>query len=276
VGKPRRWAVLRLVRRPHHVWSTLTTVGLIVGAAGAVAAVAATMPASAASLGACGGSIALAPGDTGSCSETVSDTSDSTSTPVNVSLVINTTSTSGGGTAGSGAGTEAVLDGLASGLQVSVKDTTTGHTFSLGTISCYTDSSESAAASYPDATYCASSSKSQTVASDVDNASFGDSFVISWSFPLAAGNLYQGGGAIVQIASSYTGSTSGSGTLGASTGPTGGVLGASTPTTGAALPELVGELLLSVGFLLVLTGMYFYAGRQRRQSAGGRPQPPLN
>jgi hypothetical protein len=216
----------------------------------------------------------LAPGDTGSCSETVSDTSNSTKTPVNVTLVINTTAASGGGTPGSGIGTEALLDGQPTGLQVTVTDTDTGQTFSLGTVSCYADPSKSTGATYPDAAYCISSSSSQTVASNVDNASFSNTFVISWSFPLAAGNPYQGAGGTVLLQSTYTGTgasgtgasgTVGSGTLGASTGPSGGQLAASTPTTGAALPETLAKLLLGAGFLLALAGVLLYLrGRRTR------------
>jgi len=243
--------------RPRRLWSVLVAVGLVMGAAGIVIAVAAASPASAASLGVCGASIALAPGDTGSCLETVSDTSNSTSTPVKVTLVINTVSTSGGGAPGSGVGTEAVLDGQSTGLQVLVKDVTTGRNFNLGTVSC------------PNAAYCASTSRAQTVATNVDNSSFGDSFEIIWSFPIAAGNPYQGAAATIQLASTYTG-TGGSGVLGASTGPNGGVLAASTPTTGARLPETVGQLLVGAGVLLALIGMFLYMRGQRN-----RPfQPP--
>ena len=257
---------------PRRLWSGLVLAGLAIGLAGLIIGVAAASPASAASLGACGASIALAPGDIGSCSEVVSDTGNSTSAQVDVALVISTTSTSGGGTPGSGVGTEAVLDGLANGLQVTVKDTNTNQTFNLGTIYCRTDSSQLRRAPYyPKAAYCASTSISQTVATNVDNAKFGDTFEISWSFPPAAGNPYQGSGARIQLASTYTG-TGGSGTLGASTGPDGGQLAAGTPTTGARLPESLGQLLLGAGVILVLAGMFAYMRGQRN-----RPfEPPMS
>lgn len=250
---------------PRSLWSTLVMAGALTGATGVVIGIAAASSVAAASLGACGGSVSVAPGDSGSCSETVSDTSNSTSTPVDVSLVINTTSLSGGGSSGSGIATEAVLDGLPSGLQVTITDTSTGQTFNLGTISCYTDSTEKTPGTYPDAAYCASSSSQQTVATDVDNASFSNTFKISWSFPLGSGNPYQGSGATIQLSSTYTGTGTGSGTLGASTGPSGGQLAASTPTTGVQLPETLGQLLLGSGVLLILAGMFLYVRRQRNE-----------
>jgi hypothetical protein len=94
-------------------------------------------------------------------------------------------------------------------------------------------------------------------------------FVISWSFPLAASNPYEGGGVTIQLQFTYTGTTSGS-VLGASTGTSGGQLAASTPATGAALPEMLGKLLLGAGFLLALAGVLLYLRGQR-----SRPfQPP--
>ena len=239
--------------------------GLVAGSLGALVEVAVANSALALGLDVCGASRSIVPGDAGSCSETVRDTSNSTSIQVNVALVISTTSTSGGGASGSGVGTEAVLDGQPNGLQVNVTDSNTGQTFSLGTIYCRTDSSKlSRAPVYPNASYCTSSSRSQTV----DNASFSNTFVIRWSFPLAADNPYQGSGATVQLQSTYTGA-GGSGTLGASTGPNGGALAASTPTTGARLPETLGQLLVGAGVLLALVGMFLYMRGQR-----SRPFPP--
>ncbi|MGH7643902.1 MAG: hypothetical protein ACRENX_13005 [Candidatus Dormibacteria bacterium] len=240
--------------------------GLVLGSAGFVVGVAAAAPVSAASLGACGSSTSLMPGNSGSCTETVSDPN-TTATQVNVTLVLSTSSTSGGGTPGSLLATEAVLDGQPDGLQVTVTDETTPQTFSLGPISCYTDSSESTPASYPNAAYCASTSSSQTVASNVNNATFADTFQISWSFPLAASNPYQGSSAAVTLASTYTGTT-GSGTLGASTSPHSGQLGASTPSTGAALPTTLGTLLLGAGIILAVLGAMLYIGEQRRRPVG--------
>ena len=257
--------------RPGRLWSVLVAAGLLTGAVGVVIGLAAASTVSASSLGACGSSIALAPGDAGSCSETVSDTSNSTSTAVNVTLVINTVSTSGGGAPGSGLATEAVMDGESAGLQVLVKDVTTGRNFYLGTVSCYSNSSKSTVSIYPNAAYCASTSNAQTVATNVDNSSFGDTFEIIWSFPRSAGNPYQGAGATIQLSSTYTG-VGGSGTLGASTGPNGGQLAASTPTTGAQLPETLGQLLLGAGVVLVLGGMFAYTKGERNRHI---PPPTL-
>jgi hypothetical protein len=228
----------------------------------------------------------LVPGATGSCSGTISDTTLNTSTPVDVALVVNTTSSSGGHTSGSGIATEALLDGQTDGLQVTITDTSSNQTFSLGAVSCYSDSGKSTLASYPNAAYCVSSSRSQTVASNVGNASFSNDFVISWSFPLAASNPYEGGGVTIQLQFTYTGTTSGavrgastttsgtttSGTGTSGTGTSGGQLAASTgtPTTGAALPETLAKLLLGAGFLLALAGVLLYLRGQ-----WSRPfQPP--
>jgi len=253
---------------PRRVWSVVVAVGMLTGTIGLLIGIAAANPASAASLGACGGAISLVPGAKGSCTETVSDTSDPRSTPVNVTLVIDTTSKSGGGLPGSGTATEAVLDGLPSGLHVTVTDTTSGHVFALGTILCYTDPSASTAAAYPNSAYCSSSSTAETVASDVNNATFDDTFKIHWWLPRTSGNPYQGSAGSIELTSTYTG-TSGSGTLGASTGPSGGQLAASTPVTGADLPETVGRLLLGAGVVLILFGLFLYMkSRDARPSEG--------
>jgi hypothetical protein len=106
------------------------------------------------------------------------------------------------------------------------------------------------------------------------NARFSHNFVISWSFPLAAGNPYEGGGVTIQLQSTYTGTTRGSvqgastGTSG--TGTSGGQLAASIPTTGAAPPQMLGKLLLGAGFLLALAGVLLYFRGQRSRSC----QPP--
>jgi hypothetical protein len=215
--------------------------GLLTGAAGIVVGVAGLVPASAAVLGACGISTTLVPGDSGSCSGIISDTtSPSYSGPVDVTLVIGTTSSSAGRASGSGTGTEALLDGQADGLQVTV--------------------------TYPNAAYCVSSSSSQIVATSVQNTTFSDNFVIDWSFPLAATNPYEGSGATITLVATFTGATAG-GVLGASTGPAGGVLGASTPTTGAGLPGTLSSLLLVMGIAMVLAGVIVY--RIDRNSAPG-------
>lgn len=256
--------VIQHYRRPRQVWSTLVLAGLLFGVVGVATEVAAASPASAAAVGACGKSMSLAPGAQGSCSETVSDTSNNTSAQVQVNLVVATTSTSGGGAGDSGIGTEAILDGRPGGLHVTVTDTTTGQTFSLGTIFCYRDSGKSAPATYPNAAYCDSSSGLQRVATNVNNASFTNTFLVAWSFPLAAGNPYQGAGATVQLQSTYVGAT-GSGTLGVSTGPSGGQLAASTPTTGAELPETLAQFLLSAGVLLAIVGALLFMRGQRNR-----------
>jgi hypothetical protein len=203
--------------------TALMVAGFVAGSLGAVVGIATANPTSAAGLNVCGNSLSMAPGDSGTCSEIISDTSAPTNTStVDVTVVIATVSTSGGGspTATPPAATEALLDGTSTGLQVvSITDTNTGQTFSLGSVSCYTDSSMATAASYPTAAYCESTSPSELVASSVDNATFSNTFVINWSFPLAAGNPYQGSGATISVTATFTG--------------TGGATPTPTPTTTA-------------------------------------------
>jgi len=260
-----------------HRWSWLVVAGSLVGASAMVVALAGLTPASAALLQSCDTPASVVPGASGSCSLTVSDTNGAGyKGQVDVAVALYTTSNSGGRTTGSGIGTEALLDGEPDGLQATVTDTTTNQQFVLGTITCYTNRTETSPASYPNASYCASSSRFQTVASDVDNASFSNNVVIHWWFPVAAGNPYQCGRAKIILQSTFTG-TGGSGTLGAGTGPTspnGGVLAASTtaPTTGAQLPEGLAELLLGAGILLALAGVLM----SKREHLTGRFQPPTS
>ncbi len=258
---------LPLRRRP--LWSVLVMAGILIGASGLVAGVATLIPASASTLQSCGIAAMVVPGASGSCSGTISDTSGSSYNGlVDVTVAIYTSSMSAGHTVGSGVGTEALLDGQDTGLQVSVIDTSTRRKFALGPASCYTDSTKSAPASYPNAAYCESSSSSQAVASSAQNASFSNNFVIRWWFPWKAGNPYQGSAATVTLDATFTGATGG-GVLAASTGPAGGVLGASTPSTGAALPETISAALLATGLLLVLAGVAVY--RRRQGANAGRP-----
>jgi hypothetical protein len=240
-----------------------------------VVALAALTPASAALMQSCGTPASVVPGASGSCSLTVSDTNaGGYKGQVDVAVALYTTSTSDGQTRGSGVGTEALLDGQPDGLLATVIDTTTNQQFDFGTFTCYKNRTESSPAAYPNASYCASSSRFQTVATNMDIATFSNSFVIHWRFPLAAGNPYQGGRAKIILQSAFTG-TSGSGTLGVSTGPTspnGGVLAASTttPTTGAQLPEGIAKLLLGAGILLALAGVLL----SKREHRTGLFQPP--
>jgi hypothetical protein len=163
---------------------------------------------------------------------------------------------------------------------VTVTDTTSGQTFVLGAISCYTNSTKTAPASYPNAAYCVSSSSSQTVATSVQNTTFSDNFVIDWSFPLAATNPYEGSGATITLDATFTGATAGGargasttggqhgGLLGASTtgGQHGGVLGASSPVTGAQLPIVLSCVLIVLGLGLVFSGLWVW----RRQRSFGQ------
>jgi hypothetical protein len=173
---------------------------------------------------------------------------------------------------GGGVATEALLDGQpgqTDGLQVTIADTRTNQTFSLGAVSCYTDSCKLTLAIYPNAAYSVSSSSSQTVARNVGNARFSNNFAISESFPLAAGTPYEGGRATIQLRSTYTG-TGNSGTIGTGTGPHRGQPAASTPRARSELPETLGKLLPGAGFRLALAGVLLYLRGQR-----SRPfQPP--
>lgn len=294
------WHRIQQVARPRlRLGAALVVAGLLTGGVGTVVGIAAATVASAAGLSACGSSLAIVPGDSGTCSQTITDSTSPTNTStVDVTVVVSTVSTSGGGapSATPPVATEAPLDGTPSGLQVvSITDTQTGATVHLGAISCYTDSTKTSPASYPTAAYCASSSSPQLIASDVDNATFSNTLVIKWAFPLAAGNPYQGGGATISITPTFTGvasqqvvprstptptvtptPTPSGGVLGQSTtSPTPSpsvspkkhhaVLGASTPTTGADVPIVLSRVLIVVGLGLLFAGLVIWR-RQRYYS----------
>ncbi len=242
--------------------AVLVTAGFVSGSLGAVMGIAAANAALAQGLNICGSSLSLAPGDSGTCSETISDTAAPTNTStVNVTVVVSSVSTSGGGspTATPPVATEALLDGTSSGLQVVITDLTTGSTFALGPVSCYTDSSKTTKATYPTAAYCASTSKPQRVASSVDNAKFSNTFQIKWEFPIGAGNPYQGAAATISLTPTFTGATGGAvkgaSTTRGSTTPHGGVSGASTPATGAGLPLVLSRILIVAGLALLFSGL---------------------
>jgi hypothetical protein len=220
----------------------------------------------------CNGALAtasLVPGDSGSCTFSYSETAAQLGNPFTVTLDIDSTSTSGGGSAGSQTATEALLDGRATGLQVTVTDSS-GNSFGLGTSSC--------SATYPDATTCSSKHDAQPVPGTTATSSWTDTFTISWSLPLAAGNPYQGGNATVTVTPFYNGmsaptpvatSTPGSGVLGISysPSPSGGVLGASTPSTGAGPTSTASLVLIALGMVLLLIGAsgVGWASRSRRR-----------
>jgi hypothetical protein len=274
----------------------LLIVGLGMGGVGTVLGLAAVSPVSAAgSLRICSASIRVMPGDGGTCTETIRDSADPRyGGPVDVSIVISTVSNSGGGPAvfdqagtasGSGpVGTEALLDGQPTGLQVArVADR--NHVYELGPISCYSGPPPAPSATYPDASYCQSQSTRQLVAVNVDNATFSDAITIFWSFPISAGNVYQGGSASITIVPTFTAST---GPVGPPAGhtptpsPTGAVkgasttsppappspgghqrvLGASAPNTGAQLSVVLSRALIVAGLALVLIGLWV---RRRRR-----------
>jgi hypothetical protein len=154
----------------------------------------------------CGTPASVVPGASGSCSLTVSDTNaGGYKGQVDVAVALYTTSNSGGRATGSGVGTEALLDGQPDALQATVIDTTTNQQFDFGTFTCYKNRNERSPAAYPNASYCASSSRFQTVATNVNNASFSNNFVIHWWFPPAAGNPYQCGRAKIILQSAFTG-----------------------------------------------------------------------
>jgi len=154
--------------------------------------------------------------------------------------------------------TEALLDGRTTGLQVTVSDSAS-NTFGAGTPSC--------TGTYPHATPCSSTDDGQAVPGAVGVRSWSDTFTISWSLPLAAGNPYEGGSATVTVTAYYNGTPAPSpspsptppgGVSGISSGPspTGGVSAASTPSTGAGPIPTSSLVLIALGMVLLLAGAY--------------------
>lgn len=203
-------------RAPGVLGLAVVAAGLLTGSIGVMVAVAASSPALAAGLNACGGSLQMVPGDHGTCTQIVTDnTSPRYGGNVNVTVVVTTTSTSGGGSPAASplVGTEALLDGSPTGLQIArIEDETTGTIVDLGPIQCFTNSSMTVPVSPKTMTagFCESRSTAQLVASDVSNSGFSNQFEVFWYFPIAAGNPYQGSSASVNITASFTGSTTSS------------------------------------------------------------------
>jgi hypothetical protein len=245
-------------------------IGVLLAGAGVLVSLTAA-PVDAATVG-CNGSLvttSLAPGDSGSCTFSYSETAAQLGNPFSVTVSVDTTSTAGHGTAGSGTATEALIDGQASGLQVAVTDSS-GNTFGAGTPTC--------SGGYPDAVSCSSKDDAQPVPGTTATSSWSDTFTISWSLPLAAGNPYQGGNATVTVTPFYNGMsaptpvatpTPTGGVLGVSFSPTptGGVLGASTPSTGAG-PSTGSLVVIALGMMLLLIGAsgLGWATRSRRET----------
>jgi hypothetical protein len=244
--------------------------GVILAGAGLVLTLA-VAPVDAASVG-CNGSLitsSLEPGDSGSCTFSYSETAAQLGNPFTVTVSVATTSISGSGAAATGTATEALLDGQPNGLQVTVTDSS-GNTFGAGTISC--------SGAYPYASSCSSSDPNQAVPGTTGTSSWTDTFTIGWKLPLAAGNPYQGGSAVVTVTPFYNGipapspspsPTPTGGVAGASTGPTpAGGAPASTPPTGAGPIPTSSLVLIALGMLLLLVGAYGIgvATHSRRQT----------
>jgi hypothetical protein len=254
------------------------------GAAGAVMAAGALLiaagllvsltaiPVAAATVG-CDGSLvtaSLVPGDSGSCTFSYSETAAQLGNPFTVTVSVDTSAASGNGTVAGGTATEALLDGTATGLQVTVTDSA-GNSFGLGALSC--------SGTYPDAASCSSSDSNQAVPGTIDTSSWSDTFTIAWTLPLAAGNPYQGGNAIVTVTPFYNGipaptpvptptPTGGVAAASATPTPTSGVSPATTPSTGAGPTPMSSLILIALGLCLVLIGALGItaAGRSRRRA----------
>ncbi len=237
--------------------AALACAGLLSVGVGSVAALTAA-PVSASGLTICGSRLSLQPGDSGTCTNTVTwSGASSYSGPVDVALDVSTQAHSSGSPLRPGVGTEALLDGTPTGLQVTVTDST-GSTYGIGTVSCYASAPPSASAAPPHAAYCQSSDQNQKVATSQPTG-YSDTFTVHWSLPLAAGNQYQGGGATVTLGAVLTGTASGA-VLGASTQQG----GASTPGTGAQLPAYLSWALVLVGLVAILVGSWLWRRERGR------------
>ena len=253
-------------------WSGLSGAVMALGVLLASAGLLLTLTATSADAAAvsCNGSLvssSLLPGDSGTCTLSYSETAAQLGNPFTVTVNVHASSASGSGTVGSGTATEALLDGTATSLQVAITDSA-GNTFGLGASSC--------SGTYPDAASCSSSDLDQAVPGMLDTSSWSDTFTITWSLPLAAGNPYQGGNATVTVTPYYNGTPApspspspGGGVLGISfsPSPSGGVLGASTPSTGAGPTSTASLVLIALGMVLLLIGAsgVGWASRSRRR-----------
>jgi hypothetical protein len=276
------------------LWVVLVSLGLGTGASGTLLGLAAASTVTAAStVNVCGTSAPVVPGSTGSCRETFA--SPFGTQPVSVTLSISTVSSSGEGQPGSGVGTEALLDGTTSGMQVQIIDDSTGKLFLVGRVACYQSASTTLPASYPDAAYCSSDQADLPVATV--GAGGSQTFTVRWLLPFQAGNPYQGGSASVTLQPTFTAVPAqrrASSTPPPTPRPTGGVHGrsttsptppvsaaspgkhhrvlaasttTSTPTTGAQLPLVLSRILILAGMGLVLTGLLLW--RRRRYFGRG-------
>jgi hypothetical protein len=254
------------------VSTAIMTLGALLSGAGLVLALTAA-PVDAATVS-CNATLAttpLVPGDSGNCTFSYAETAaQAQNQPFTVTLGVNTVSKSGNGAAPSGTATEALFDGQATGLQVSVSDSS-GNTFGIGTPSC--------TGTYPDATSCTSTDESQVVPGASSVSSWSDTITVSWSLPLAAGNPYEGGSATVTVTAYYNGtpapspspSPSPTGSALAATfspSPTGAVSAVSTPSTGAGPTSTASLVLIALGMVLLLIGAsgVGWASRSRRRT----------
>jgi hypothetical protein len=255
--------------------AAIAVIGLVTGGLGTGLALAdATASVAAATVSVCGTSAPLLPGSSGSCRESFA--SPYGTQPVAVTLTMSSSASSGTAVSSSGVGTEALLDGTATGLQVQVIDDATGKLFLISGVRCYAGPGSDVPAVYPDAGYCTSRQTDLVVGSFRSTGDHTQTFTVRWLLPVSAGNPYQGGEASVTLQPTFTDLSSGSpagGVLGQSTTspspsgtPAGGVLGAHTPTTGAGLPVLLSRVLIVLGLGLFLGGLW-YVRRQRYPSA---------
>ncbi len=110
--------------------------------------------------------------------------------------------------------------------------------------------------------YASRSPEKEHDAVERDGSSWSDTFTISWSLPLAAGNPYEG----ASVTAYYNGTPAPSPSP--SPSPTGGVSAASTPSTGAGPIPTSSLVLIALGMVLLLAGAYGIgaATRSRRQT----------
>jgi hypothetical protein len=255
------------------VSAAIMTLGVLLSGSGLVLALTAT-PVEAATM-TCSATLAsapLVPGAAGSCPFTFRETTtQAQNQPFTVTLDVDSTSASGGGASGNGTATEALLDGRTTGLQVTVSDSA-GNTYGIGTPSC--------TGTYPEATSCSSTDDGRAIPGATGVSTWSDTFTISWSLPLAAGNPYEGGSATVSVTAYYNGipapssspspsPTGGVAGVSFSPSPTGGVSAATTPTTGAGPTPMSSLVLIAVGMALLLAGACGVGAATRSQ----RPTP---
>ena len=115
------------------------------------------------------------------------------------------------GAPGSGTGTQALVNDGPNSLQLTIRDSASA-AYTLGTIACVPGTSGAS----PTKTSCRSSAPDQVVGGQPVGSGWSDTFTVTYSFPLGAGNDYQGSTASLTLTAHAVQAANNPGTPGAS------------------------------------------------------------